>query len=178
MAKPENSKPNIPHYVRSSAKVHPSNDFDADPNSYSLEKFKLYETRQVPNQSVPNSRVSNSSFFWDYLIVHCISGFTWLGAIGTRGSSGCWRSTDRSPTIWTSAKTPSSTRHRRSRACFRESQRATVPPEALPLWPRFLGSPVSVLETSFSCLYEFKFTSLLTLRRPLCYVFIWAFGVF
>ncbi|VVA19722.1 Hypothetical predicted protein [Prunus dulcis] len=46
MAKPENSKPNIPHYVRSSAKVHPSNDFDADPSSYSLEKFKLYETRQ------------------------------------------------------------------------------------------------------------------------------------
>ncbi|CAN6678690.1 unnamed protein product [Malus baccata var. baccata] len=46
MAKPNKSKPNIPQYVRSSAKVHPSNDFDADPNSYSLEKFKLYETRQ------------------------------------------------------------------------------------------------------------------------------------
>ncbi|KAB2628553.1 phosphoinositide phosphatase SAC1-like [Pyrus ussuriensis x Pyrus communis] len=44
MAKPDKSKPNIPQYVRSSAKVHP--DFDADPNSYSLEKFKLYETRQ------------------------------------------------------------------------------------------------------------------------------------
>ncbi|XP_068313075.1 phosphatidylinositol-3-phosphatase SAC1-like isoform X2 [Pyrus communis] len=44
MAKPDKSKPNIPQYVRSSAKVH--TDFDADPNSYSLEKFKLYETRQ------------------------------------------------------------------------------------------------------------------------------------
>ncbi|TQD91947.1 hypothetical protein C1H46_022463 [Malus baccata] len=44
MAKPDKSKPNIPQYVRSSSKVHP--DFDADPNSYSLEKFKLYETRQ------------------------------------------------------------------------------------------------------------------------------------
>ncbi|KAM1366199.1 hypothetical protein FF1_044285 [Malus domestica] len=44
MAKPDKSKPSIPQYVRSSAKVHP--DFDADPNSYSLEKFKLYETRQ------------------------------------------------------------------------------------------------------------------------------------
>ncbi|KAK9929771.1 hypothetical protein M0R45_026854 [Rubus argutus] len=44
MAKqPENSKP---PYVRSSAKVHPSVDLDADPNSYSLEKFRLYETRQ------------------------------------------------------------------------------------------------------------------------------------
>lgn len=49
MAKSENSKPNsnIPPYVPSSAKVHPSNDPEVDPSSYSVEKFRLYETRQV-----------------------------------------------------------------------------------------------------------------------------------
>lgn len=49
MAKSENSKPNsnIPPYVPSSAKVHPANDPEVDPSSYSLEKFRLYETRQV-----------------------------------------------------------------------------------------------------------------------------------
>ncbi|XP_059459748.1 phosphatidylinositol-3-phosphatase SAC1 isoform X1 [Corylus avellana] len=48
MAKSENSKPNsnIPPYVPSSAKVHPANDPEVDPSSYSLEKFRLYETRQ------------------------------------------------------------------------------------------------------------------------------------
>ncbi|GMI89811.1 suppressor of actin 1 [Hibiscus trionum] len=42
MAKLENSKTNssLPY-----AKIHPSMDPEADPNSYSLEKFKLYETR-------------------------------------------------------------------------------------------------------------------------------------
>ncbi|BBG96008.1 Phosphoinositide phosphatase family protein [Prunus dulcis] len=114
MAKPENSKPNIPHYVRSSAKVHPSNDFDADPSSYSLEKFKLYETRQR-FYLIGSDR--NKRFFRVLKI-------------------------DRSePDDLNISEDPSSTRHRRSRACFRESQRATVPPEALPLWPRFLGSP-------------------------------------
>lgn len=44
MAKSENPKPNLPSYVQSSAKVHPSSDPD-DPNSYALEKFRLYETR-------------------------------------------------------------------------------------------------------------------------------------
>lgn len=44
MAKSENSKSSFSSYA-SYAKVHPSNDPDADPNSVSLEKFKLYETR-------------------------------------------------------------------------------------------------------------------------------------
>lgn len=44
MAKSENSKSN---FIHPSAKVHPSNDPDSDSNSYSLEKFKLYETRAV-----------------------------------------------------------------------------------------------------------------------------------
>lgn len=44
MAKSENSKSNFSSYV-SHAKIHPSNDPDADPNYVSLEKFKLYETR-------------------------------------------------------------------------------------------------------------------------------------
>ncbi|GLT64543.1 hypothetical protein SLA2020_370290 [Shorea laevis] len=44
MAKSENSKSNSLHYV-SYAKIHPSNDADVDSNYYSLEKFKLYETR-------------------------------------------------------------------------------------------------------------------------------------
>lgn len=52
----ENSKP---PYVRSSAaKVHPSIDLDADPSSYSLEKFRLYETRQV--QLLPPSAISRA----------------------------------------------------------------------------------------------------------------------
>lgn len=42
MAKSENSKSN---FIHPSAKVHPSKDPDSDPNSYSLEKFRLYETR-------------------------------------------------------------------------------------------------------------------------------------
>ncbi|XP_050205895.1 LOW QUALITY PROTEIN: phosphatidylinositol-3-phosphatase SAC1 [Mercurialis annua] len=49
MAKSENSKTNnnnLKQFPNSSAKVHPANDSDADPNSYSLEKFRLYETRQ------------------------------------------------------------------------------------------------------------------------------------
>ncbi|EXC01089.1 Polyphosphoinositide phosphatase [Morus notabilis] len=42
MAKPtDDSKPTM----ASSAKVHPANDPDVDPSSYSLEKFRLYETR-------------------------------------------------------------------------------------------------------------------------------------
>lgn len=47
MAKSENPKSNLAPYGNSSAKVHPSNDPEIDPNSYSLEKFRLYETRQV-----------------------------------------------------------------------------------------------------------------------------------
>lgn len=48
MAKPENSKPSssLPPSGQSSAKVHPSSDPEVDPTSYSLEKFRLYETRQ------------------------------------------------------------------------------------------------------------------------------------
>lgn len=46
MAKSENPKPKMAPYANSSAKVHPSNDPETDPNSYSLEKFRLYETRQ------------------------------------------------------------------------------------------------------------------------------------
>ncbi|KAH8490145.1 hypothetical protein H0E87_022604 [Populus deltoides] len=42
MAKSDSSKSKLPPYVDSSANVQPSN----DPNSYSLEKFRLYETRQ------------------------------------------------------------------------------------------------------------------------------------
>ncbi|KAK9271414.1 hypothetical protein L1049_027004 [Liquidambar formosana] len=48
MAKSENSKSNsssLPSYTHSSAKIHPSSDPETDPNSYSLEKFRLYETR-------------------------------------------------------------------------------------------------------------------------------------
>ncbi|XP_022152421.1 phosphoinositide phosphatase SAC1 isoform X2 [Momordica charantia] len=41
MGKSESSNPPPPPY----AKVHPSNDPDVDHNSYSLEKFRLYETR-------------------------------------------------------------------------------------------------------------------------------------
>lgn len=36
----------------SSAKVHPSNDPDVDLTSYSLEKFRLYETRAVLSLSI------------------------------------------------------------------------------------------------------------------------------
>jgi hypothetical protein len=43
MAKSENSKSQS--HPPPSAKVHPANDFDSEPGSYSLEKFKLYETR-------------------------------------------------------------------------------------------------------------------------------------
>jgi len=32
---------------QSSSKVHPTDDPEVDPNSYLLEKFKLYETRAV-----------------------------------------------------------------------------------------------------------------------------------
>ncbi|KAB1204733.1 Phosphoinositide phosphatase SAC1 [Morella rubra] len=48
MAKSESSNPSpsVPPFVPSAAKVHPSNDPEVDPNSYSLEKFRLYETRQ------------------------------------------------------------------------------------------------------------------------------------
>ncbi|KAJ8769901.1 hypothetical protein K2173_008983 [Erythroxylum novogranatense] len=42
MSKTGTSKSNLLPY----AKVHPANDPDADPNSYSVEKFRLYETRQ------------------------------------------------------------------------------------------------------------------------------------
>ncbi|KAJ8759539.1 hypothetical protein K2173_007159 [Erythroxylum novogranatense] len=42
MSKTDSSKPNLPPY----AKVHPANDPDSDPSSYSLQKFRLYETRQ------------------------------------------------------------------------------------------------------------------------------------
>ncbi|KAJ6975538.1 phosphoinositide phosphatase SAC1-like isoform X2 [Populus alba x Populus x berolinensis] len=42
MAKSDNSKSKLPPYVDSSANFQPSN----NPNSYSLEKFRLYETRQ------------------------------------------------------------------------------------------------------------------------------------
>ncbi|XP_011003983.1 PREDICTED: phosphoinositide phosphatase SAC1-like isoform X1 [Populus euphratica] len=44
MAKSDNSKSKLPPYV--SAKIHPSNDPETDHNSYTLEKFRLYETRQ------------------------------------------------------------------------------------------------------------------------------------
>ncbi|KAF2290939.1 hypothetical protein GH714_016964 [Hevea brasiliensis] len=47
MGKSENPKSNLAPYGNSSAKVHPSNDPEIDPNSYSLEKFRLYETRQI-----------------------------------------------------------------------------------------------------------------------------------
>ncbi|XP_044510488.1 phosphatidylinositol-3-phosphatase SAC1 isoform X3 [Mangifera indica] len=40
------AKSRLPAYASSSAKIHPSNYPEIDPNSYSLEKFKLYETRQ------------------------------------------------------------------------------------------------------------------------------------
>ncbi|KAF2297363.1 hypothetical protein GH714_021926 [Hevea brasiliensis] len=46
MAKSENPKSNLAPYGNSSANVHPSNDPEIDPNSYSLEKFRLHETRQ------------------------------------------------------------------------------------------------------------------------------------
>ncbi|KAI8531089.1 hypothetical protein RHMOL_Rhmol11G0110600 [Rhododendron molle] len=48
MAKPDHSKPgpsNLPTLVRPSAKIHPANDPESDPNSYSLVKFRLYETK-------------------------------------------------------------------------------------------------------------------------------------
>ncbi|KAM7461212.1 hypothetical protein LguiA_029333 [Lonicera macranthoides] len=47
MAKSENSKShsNLPPFVHPSAKIHPTNDPESDPSWYSLEKFKLYETR-------------------------------------------------------------------------------------------------------------------------------------
>ncbi|KAL7208941.1 hypothetical protein ACSBR1_030643 [Camellia fascicularis] len=45
MAKSDNSKPNSLNLPPFSAKIHPSNDADADPSSYSLEKFRLYETK-------------------------------------------------------------------------------------------------------------------------------------
>ncbi|GMP79071.1 hypothetical protein CsSME_00034753 [Camellia sinensis var. sinensis] len=45
MAKSDNSKPNSLNPPPFSAKIHPSNDADADPSSYSLEKFRLYETK-------------------------------------------------------------------------------------------------------------------------------------
>ena len=44
MAKLESSKTNL---SLPCAKIHPSIDLEADPNSYSLEKFRLYETRAV-----------------------------------------------------------------------------------------------------------------------------------
>ncbi|KAJ6433631.1 hypothetical protein OIU84_017348 [Salix udensis] len=43
MAKSDNSKSRLPP---SSVKIQPSNDPETDPVSYSLEKFRLYETRQ------------------------------------------------------------------------------------------------------------------------------------
>ncbi|XP_042491658.1 phosphatidylinositol-3-phosphatase SAC1 isoform X1 [Macadamia integrifolia] len=49
MAKPENSKPDssstLPPFVQSKTKLPPLNDQEIDSKSYSLEKFKLYETR-------------------------------------------------------------------------------------------------------------------------------------
>ncbi|KAJ0080693.1 hypothetical protein Patl1_10765 [Pistacia atlantica] len=39
------AKSHLPAYASSSAKIHPSDDPEIDPNSCSLEKFKLYETR-------------------------------------------------------------------------------------------------------------------------------------
>ncbi|CAN6475704.1 unnamed protein product [Victoria cruziana] len=47
MAKAENSKHNssLPSYLPFASKSTPSNDVDLDPNSCSLEKFRLYETR-------------------------------------------------------------------------------------------------------------------------------------
>lgn len=44
MAKKENSTTSS---YSSFAKIQPSNDADADPDPYALEKFKLYETRAV-----------------------------------------------------------------------------------------------------------------------------------
>ncbi|GFZ12302.1 phosphoinositide phosphatase family protein [Actinidia rufa] len=44
MAKLDNST-KLPSFVRPSAKIHPANDPEADPYSYSLEKFRLYETK-------------------------------------------------------------------------------------------------------------------------------------
>ncbi|XP_057474155.1 phosphatidylinositol-3-phosphatase SAC1-like [Actinidia eriantha] len=44
MAKLDNSS-KLPPFVRPSAKIHPANDPEADPYSYSLEKFRLYETK-------------------------------------------------------------------------------------------------------------------------------------
>lgn len=46
--KTENSSTSNPTVSsQSSGKVHPSNDPEADPNSYILERIKLYETRAV-----------------------------------------------------------------------------------------------------------------------------------
>ncbi|KAJ0087014.1 hypothetical protein Patl1_07169 [Pistacia atlantica] len=39
------AKSHLPAYASSSAKIHPSNDPEIDPNSCSIEKFKLYKTR-------------------------------------------------------------------------------------------------------------------------------------
>lgn len=53
MAKPERAKSSSanlpPSFSSNSSKIHPANDPEGppDPNSYSLEKFRLYETRAV-----------------------------------------------------------------------------------------------------------------------------------
>lgn len=43
----ENSKPDMSSYTQPLAKVQPSSEPEVDPHSYSLEKFRLYETRAV-----------------------------------------------------------------------------------------------------------------------------------
>ncbi|XP_044510493.1 phosphatidylinositol-3-phosphatase SAC1 isoform X7 [Mangifera indica] len=55
------AKSRLPAYASSSAKIHPSNYPEIDPNSYSLEKFKLYETRAQRFYLIGSDR--NKRFF-------------------------------------------------------------------------------------------------------------------
>ena len=140
----------------SSAKVHPSNDPELDPDSYALEKFRLYETRAVPfpfHHSIGKENnlknALNNIFIklnWICLFhsLFASSDSTWSGVIGTRGSSGCWKSIDQSRPIWISVKTLSCIPRRKSRACFSGLPKATGPPAASLSSPRFTELPVSL----------------------------------
>ena len=140
--------------MESTAKVHPSNDPELDPDSYALEKFRLYETRAVGNwilllfiHSSPNRIFCN----WN------CRGFTWSVVIGTRGSSGCWKSIGQRRLIWISAKTPCCILPRKSRACFSGLLKVTGPLAASLLSLRFSGLPVSTnhfYSILFPCLPE------------------------
>lgn len=136
--------------MESTAKVHPSNDPELDPDSYALEKFRLYETRAVGNwilllfiHSSPNRIFCN----WN------CRGFTWSVVIGTRGSSGCWKSIGQRRLIWISAKTPCCILPRKSRACFSGLLKVTGPLAASLLSLRFSGLLVSTnLSLRINCL--------------------------